>query len=184
MKLDSIKNVTIYSVFSGNSNDPRGGYAAILQYKGHEKEISGGYRSTTQHRLDLFACIIGLKALKYPCKVEIYSDWSYLITNMNNKRIHKVAAKDWKTSKGRLANYDLWKELLAQDEIHTIHFNLYPSEFNVIRQRCRALAQNMLQETLPGDTIFEQSYYNNRLKLLAEEAKNANNLHEADDNYE
>jgi len=182
--LDSIKNVKIYSVSSGHSNDPRGGYAAILQYKGHEKEISGGYRATTQHRLDLFACIIGLKTLKYPCKVEVYSNWPYLIINMNNKRIHKVAAKEWQTSKGKLANTDLWKELLAQDEIHALHFSIYPSEFSVIRQRCRVLAQNALQKALPGDAIFEQSCYNNRLKLLAEETKNANKLYDVDDDYE
>ena len=78
--------VTIYTDGSakGNPNGP-GGYGTVLQYvdnKGvlHEKEMSAGYRKTTNNRMELMAAIVGLEALVMPCQVKLYSDSKYLTT--------------------------------------------------------------------------------------------------------
>jgi len=100
---------------SGNQNKKNfGGWGAILKFGGKTKEISGGEADTTNNRMELTACIEGLKALKRDdIDVEIFSDSSYIV-NCINKEWYKTWQKNgWKTSKKQsVENIDLWKELL------------------------------------------------------------------------
>ena len=74
-----LKDVVIYTDGACLGNPGPGGYGIVLLYRGKRKELSGGYRKTTNNRMELMAAIVGLKALKEKCKVTLYSDSAYLV---------------------------------------------------------------------------------------------------------
>ena len=78
-----MKTVTLYTDGACSGNPGPGGWGAILEYKGTEKELSGGESSTTNNRMELTAVIEGLSALKEPCVVELYSDSKYVIDGLS-----------------------------------------------------------------------------------------------------
>ena len=87
----------------GNPDGP-GGYGAVLQYTDkngelHEKELSQGYKRTTNNRMEILAAIMGLAMLKEPCKVTLYSDSKYLVDSVNQKWIDSWQKNGWKNSK-------------------------------------------------------------------------------------
>lgn len=99
----------------GNQNkDNRGGWGAILKYGMKTKEISGGEKNTTNNRMELTACIEGLKALKREdIEIEILSDSSYIVNCINKEWYKKWEENGWLTSKKqKVENIDLWKALL------------------------------------------------------------------------
>ena len=112
----------------GNPDGP-GGYGTILQFTDaegnlHEKELSRGYRRTTNNRMELLGCIAGMEALNRPCIVDVYSDSKYLTDAFNQHWIESWTAKGWK--RGRIEdvkNVDLWKRLLKAMEPHEVHFH-------------------------------------------------------------
>ena len=119
--------VSIYTDGSARGNpDGPGGYGTILQYidaKGelHERELSAGYKKTTNNRMELMAAIVGLEALKEPCRVTLVSDSRYLIDGMKKGWAKSWKAKGWKRSNGQPAlNPDLWERLLQLFEIHEV----------------------------------------------------------------
>ena len=111
----------------GNPDGP-GGYGAILQYqdaKGqvHEKELSGGYKKTTNNRMELMGVIRGLEALNQPCHVTLFSDSKYVIDAFKQHWIDSWLKNNWKKSdKKPVKNVDLWKRLLAAKESHDVSF--------------------------------------------------------------
>ena len=111
--------VTLYTDGAARGNpDGPGGYGAVLQYvdsKGilHEKELSAGYRKTTNNRMELMAAIVGLEALVRPCRVNLYSDSQYLCKAFNEHWIDGWIKKGWKRGKNEpVKNKDLWLRLL------------------------------------------------------------------------
>ena len=121
--------VTIFTdgAARGNPEGP-GGYGAILQVVGadgalHEKELSGGYKKTTNNRMELMAAIRGLEALNRPCQVTLYSDSKYLVDAFNQRWIDNWMKKGWvKSDKKPVKNVDLWKALLSAMEPHQVTF--------------------------------------------------------------
>ena len=110
--------VTVYTDGGCIGNPGPGGYAAILRYGEHEKEIVGRYRQTTNNRMELRAAIAALEALKRPCRVEIYTDSSYLRDGIT-KWIHSWQQKNWLTSKREpVKNQALWRRLVAAISRH------------------------------------------------------------------
>jgi len=111
----------------GNPDGP-GGYGVILQFRDsrgvlHEKELSAGYRRTTNNRMELMAAIIGLEALNRSCHVELYSDSKYLTDAFNQHWIDHWTANGWKRGKsGMVKNIDLWERLLAAKAPHQVDF--------------------------------------------------------------
>ena len=111
----------------GNPEGP-GGYGAILQVVGadgtvHEKELSCGYKKTTNNRMELLAAIRGLEALNRPCEVVLYSDSKYLVDAFNQGWIDNWVKKGWvKSDKKPVKNVDLWKALLKAKEPHLVQF--------------------------------------------------------------
>lgn len=100
---------------SGNQSKKNfGGWGAVLKFGGKTKEISGGEADTTNNRMELTACIEGLKALKRDdIDVEIFSDSSYIVNCINKEWYRTWRKNGWKTSKKQsVENIDLWKELL------------------------------------------------------------------------
>ena len=121
--------VTLYTDGAARGNpDGPGGYGAVLQFvdaagRLHEKELSGGYRKTTNNRMELMAAIVGLEALVKPCQVELYSDSKYVVDAFNQHWIDSWLKKGWKRGKNEpVKNADLWKRLLKAKEPHQVTF--------------------------------------------------------------
>lgn len=122
--------VSIYTDGSARGNpDGPGGYGTVLQYvdaKGelHEKELSAGYKKTTNNRMELMAVIVGLEALNRPCQVELYSDSKYVIDAFEKNWVDSWIRNGWKNSQKKpVKNIDLWKRLLEAKSKHQVHFN-------------------------------------------------------------
>ena len=119
--------VTIYTDGAARGNpDGPGGYGTVIQYvdpKGvlHEKELSAGYRKTTNNRMELMAAIAGLEALNRPCDVDLYSDSSYLVNAFREHWIDGWKKADFRRGKKNdVKNIDLWLRLLAAMEPHRV----------------------------------------------------------------
>jgi len=112
-------NVQIYTDGACSGNPGPGGWAAILVARGTEKELSGYIDSTTNNRMELTAAIEGLKALKKPCDVTIFSDSAYLVNAFTQNWIDNWKKNGWKNaSKAPVSNTDLW---LLLDELSAYH---------------------------------------------------------------
>lgn len=156
--------VTIYTDGSakGNPNGP-GGYGTVLQYvdnKGvlHEKEMSAGYRKTTNNRMELMAAIVGLEALVMPCQVELYSDSKYLTDAFNKNWVKSWAKNKWKKAdKSPVKNKDLWIRLLAAMAQHQVSFIWVKGHNgNKGNERCDRLATKATKgKQLLIDTVEE-----------------------------
>lgn len=111
----------------GNPEGP-GGYGAILQYTDangtlHEKEMSAGYKQTTNNRMELLGVITGLEALKKPCEVEVISDSKYVTDAFNQNWVENWIQNGWRTStKKPVKNIDLWKRLISLVNQHKVTF--------------------------------------------------------------
>ena len=117
------KTVNIYTDGACSGNPGPGGWAAILEFGQHRKELSGFMAGTTNNRMELFAAISGLGALKEPCIVNLYSDSNYLVQAFNDHWIENWKKNGWKTSGGgKVENQDLWFILSAQTQKHIVHF--------------------------------------------------------------
>ena len=103
-----MKTVTLYTDGACSGNPGPGGWGAILEYGGAEKELSGGEDSTTNNRMELTAVIRGLEALKEPCTVELYSDSKYVIDALQKGWAKGWRARGWiKSDKKPALNPDL-----------------------------------------------------------------------------
>ncbi len=135
-----MKAVTIYTDGACSGNPGPGGWAAILSYKGTEKEISGGEPETTNNRMELTAVIRALALLKESCAVDVYTDSQYV-----SKAITEGWLKKWKaagfTKKGGLKNAEMWKDLdgLLQKHQVTFHWVKGHAE-NEFNNRCDQMA--------------------------------------------
>lgn len=112
--------VIIYTDGACLGNPGPGGWAAILRYGEHEKELSGRFGQTTNNRMELRAALEALQALKRPCPVILYTDSSYLRDGIT-KWVKGWQRNGWKTaSKQPVKNQDLWQALLAAAAPHQI----------------------------------------------------------------
>ena len=147
----------------GNPDGP-GGFGTVLEYvdsKGqlHTKEISQGYKKTTNNRMELMAAIAGLEALNRPCEVELYSDSKYVVDAFNQHWIDGWIKKGWKRGKNEsVKNVDLWKRLLKAKEVHQVTFIWVKGhDGHAQNERCDTLATTSADGTnLIDDIISEQ----------------------------
>ena len=123
-----MKSVNIYTDGSSRGNPGPGGYGAVLRYTDsrgevHEKELSAGYRVTTNNRMELMGAIAALEQLRMPCQVTLTSDSKYLTDAFNKDWIGSWVRKNWKKSDGKpVLNQDLWQRLLKAMEPHEVTF--------------------------------------------------------------
>ena len=119
-----MKKVKIYTDGACSGNPGRGGFGVILEYNGRKKELSKGFRKTTNNRMELMAAIVGMEALTKPCEVELYSDSKYLVDAFNQHWIDVCIIKGWKRGKNEpVKNVDLWKRLLEAKQKHSVTFH-------------------------------------------------------------
>ncbi|MEB3701454.1 Ribonuclease HI [Candidatus Bealeia paramacronuclearis] len=123
MKKDHTDVVEIYTDGACRGNPGPGGWGALLRYKGVEKELSGFETRTTNNRMELMAAIRAIEAMKKPTRIELYTDSQYVKKGMS-EWISGWKAKGWKNSKKEpVANADLWQELEALSQNHTISWH-------------------------------------------------------------
>lgn len=147
--------IEIYTDGSARGNPGPGGYGVILKYGKHEKELSQGFRLTTNNRMELLAVIEGLKALKVEgLQVLVTSDSRYVVDAVEKGWVFGWEKKGFAQKK----NPDLWKAFLVQYRKHKVKFhwikghNLHP--FN---ERCDQLATTAAQsKNLMIDEYFEK----------------------------
>ena len=137
-----MKQVTIYTDGACSGNPGPGGWGAILEFQGIEKELSGGEAHTTNNRMELSACIFALQALKMPCHVELYTDSKYVYDSVVKGWVYSWKAKGWiKADKKPALNVDLWEQLLPLLEVHQVNWNWVKGHAsNEKNNRCDALA--------------------------------------------
>lgn len=153
------RQVTIYTDGSAIGNPGPGGYGAVLLYGDHRKELSGGFRKTTNNRMELLACIKALKALKYPCSVILHSDSRYVVDGLEKGWAKKWQSQGWMRNKDEAAkNADLWSQLLNLCDAHQVAFEWVKGHAgNPENQLCDALANGAAQQAgLPPDNNYEQ----------------------------
>ena len=119
-----------------------GGWGVVLIYQENKKELSGYQPETTNNRMELFAAIQGLSALKESCVVNLYSDSSYLVNAFEKHWIEKWQRNGWKTStKSPVENQDLWKLLLIHVRKHQVRFiKVKGHSDNQYNNRCDEMA--------------------------------------------
>lgn len=137
-----MKQVTIYTDGACSGNPGPGGWGAILEYNGVEKELSGGEKDTTNNRMELSAVIFALKALKEPCAVELYTDSKYVFDAVDKRWVYGWREKGWrKADKKPALNVDLWELLLPLLQTHEVHWHWVKGHAeNEKNNRCDKLA--------------------------------------------
>ncbi len=136
-----MKKVCIYTDGACSGNPGPGGWAAILSYNGHERELSGGEPATTNNRMELIAAISALEALKEPCEVELWTDSQYLARAVNEGWLAGWKRRGWRRKEGELNNPELWQALDALLARHKVSFNwLKGHDGHEYNERCDALA--------------------------------------------
>ncbi|MEM8833185.1 MAG: ribonuclease HI [Pseudomonadota bacterium] len=114
--------ITIYTDGACSGNPGPGGWGAILQWNGHEKELSGGEEETTNNRMEMMAVIKGLEALKKPSDVKLYTDSKYVQQGVN-EWLEGWKARGWKSaSKKPVKNQDLWQQIDSLIQQHSVEF--------------------------------------------------------------
>jgi ribonuclease HI len=117
------ERVTIYTDGACSGNPGPGGWAALLIFKGREKELSGGEAVTTNNRMELTAAIKALETLSRPCAVDLYTDSQYVRQGVT-EWIHGWKARGWKTAdKKPVKNEDLWRALDEARNRHDVQFH-------------------------------------------------------------
>ena len=137
-----MKTVTINTDGACSGNPGPGGWGAILEWQGHEKELSGGEASTTNNRMELTAVLTALLLLKEPCAVELYSDSKYVVDAIEKGWLYGWQKKGWiKSDKKPVLNVDLWQQLLPQLARHDVRFHWVKGHAeNEKNNRCDQLA--------------------------------------------
>ena len=149
--------ITIHTDGACLGNPGPGGYGIVLRYGDHRRELSGGYRRTTNNRMELIAAIKALQALNRPSQVILHSDSRYVVDAIEKGWAKKWQANGWRRNKRELAlNPDLWQTLLELCARHQVQFRWVRGHAgNPENERCDHLAvQAAKQPNLPEDVGY------------------------------
>ena len=143
-----LKTVDIYTDGACSGNPGPGGWAAVLRFGAHEKELSGNMPHTTNNRMEVFAVISALGALKERCHVRIHSDSTYVVNAFQQHWLDNWQRRGWKTSDGKpVENQDLWRLLLIVVRKHEVEFIKVPGHADCAENnRCDELARAEIQK--------------------------------------
>jgi ribonuclease HI len=139
---EGIRQVTIYTDGACIGNPGPGGYGAVLLCDGHRRELFGGYRRTTNNRMEMMAAIIALEALKEKCAVTLYSDSHYLVRAISEGWARRWQANGWRRNRrDKALNPDLWERLLRLCRYHDVQLSWVKAHANTPEnERCDELA--------------------------------------------
>jgi len=156
---EKLKKVTIFTDGGCEPNPGPGGYGVILIYGNTQKELTGGFSLTTNNRMELFAAIAGLQAIKFPCMVILYSDSRYLVDAMTKGWAKKWRENGWwRNKKAKAYNIDLWEKLIDLCNKHQVEFKWVKGHAGLgANERCDELSMEALkQPNLTADEGYEQ----------------------------
>lgn len=148
---------TIYTDGGCEPNPGAGGYGALVVCESQTRELSGGFKLTTNNRMEIFAAIAGLESLAKPCRVKLVSDSRYVVDAMMLSWAKRWRANGWwRTKRDRAVNADLWERLLVLCERHRVVFQWVKGHAgHEENERCDALAMQALkQPDLPDDAGY------------------------------
>ena len=148
--------VNIYTDGSSKGNPGRGGFGVVLLYEGHRKEVSEGFRLTTNNRMELLAVIVGLEALKsFNKNIVIYSDSKYVVNAVEKRWLFNWEKNNFKKKK----NKDLWMRFLKIYRKHSVKFIWVKGHSEIVEnERCDFLAvQAAERKNLKIDEFYENS---------------------------
>lgn len=151
------KRITIYTDGACTGNPGPGGYGVVLIYDDHRRELSGGYRLTTNNRMELLGPIRGLEALNQTCRVTLYSDSQYVVHGVEKGWAQRWRSRGWMRNKREQAvNPDLWERLLNLCEQHHVEFRwVRGHNGDVENERCDQLA---VQAAHGADLLVDEGY--------------------------
>ncbi len=143
-----MKKVQIYTDGACSGNPGKGGWAAVLICDGKEKELSGFVAYTTNNRMELTAAVEGLKELKFPCEVELFSDSAYLVNAFKSDWLTGWKMNGWRNSKkDEVLNRDLWEQLDDLIRIHKVTWiKVKGHADNEYNNRCDKLATGEIKK--------------------------------------
>lgn len=145
------KQIALFTDGSCLGNPGPGGYGIVLRYRQHEKQLNGGFRLTTNNRMELLAAIVGLENLKEPCHVDLTTDSQYVRQGITSW-IHNWKKRGWKTAaKQPVKNADLWQRLdlaAARHDVawHWVKGHAGHRENELCDQLARSAAENPTQD--------------------------------------
>jgi ribonuclease HI len=146
--------IQMYTDGAASGNPGPGGYGLILISGPHRKEVSEGFRLTTNNRMELLSVIVGMEMLKVAgCSVDVYSDSKYVVDAIEKKWIDGWIRRGWKNVK----NPDLWKRYLLAAKNHHVKFHwIRGHNGHPLNERCDELAVAARHgKNLPADTWYE-----------------------------
>lgn len=143
----ALKEVVIYTDGACLGNPGPGGYGIVLLYGEHRKELSAGFRLTTNNRMEILAAVVALEALKKKCRATLYSDSQYLVNAIQQGWADRWRAHNWQRNKKEMAlNPDLWARLLDNIAKHVVEFRwLKGHAGHPENERCDRLAMAAAQ---------------------------------------
>lgn len=155
-----IEIVKIYTDGACSGNPGPGGWAALLLFRDEKKLISGGFKRTTNNRMELRAVIEGLTTLKRPCQVEVFSDSKLITDAFNQHWIDSWSENNWKKGprkKDPVKNKDLWLDLLSLTKVHRVKFTWVKAHSGITHNETvdKEAVRQSLKKELPIDEVFE-----------------------------
>ena len=157
--MPSGEQVTVYTDGACLGNPGPGGYGAVLLYGSQRKELSGGFKLTTNNRMEITAALVALEALQKPCRVLLYSDSQYVVNAMSKGWAQRWQANGWKRNKREDAvNPDLWERMLELCQRHTVEFRWVRGHGgDKENERCDQLAVAAARDSgLPDDAGYRR----------------------------
>lgn len=151
-----MSKITIYTDGAAKGNPGNGGYGVVMMSGAHKKELSEGFRNTTNNRMELMSVIVALETIKVPkAQVEIFSDSKYVIDSVEKGWVFGWQKKGFKGKK----NIDLWQRFLKIYPKHQIKFNWVKGHAgNFYNERCDELAVKAAESS---DLLIDEAYEKN-----------------------
>ena len=157
------EQVKIYTDGACDGNPGRGGYGIVILEGSSRRELSRGYRLTTNNRMELLAAVVGLEALEKPSKATLYSDSKYLVNAMERGWVSKWEDAGWIRKGGkRVPNADLWERLLALTRRHEVAFEWVKGHSGILDNE---RADRLSYAAIEKDDLSEDEGYIERLEM-------------------
>ncbi|MFI3230043.1 MAG: ribonuclease HI [bacterium] len=160
MEMEMEMEIEIYTDGACSFNPGPGGYGVVMLYGEHRKELSQGYKLTTNNRMELLAIIVGLENLKRPSSLTLYSDSKYVIDSVEKGWVYKWQKNNWKRNKNEMAvNIDLWERLLPLLEKNDVKFVWVKGHAdNKENNRCDYLARMAIKDKDKSELLDDVNY--------------------------
>ena len=158
--MSTARVIDVYTDGACLGNPGPGGYGVVLLHGDQRKELSGGFRRTTNNRMEILASIVGLEALKERCRVKVHSDSEILVKGIEEGWAKRWRANGWMRNKREKAlNTDLWSRLLPLCDKHDVKFAWVKGHAgHPENERCDQLATEAAKQPgLPTDTEYESN---------------------------